>query len=252
MATATEKKKPATRRRRKAETNGATPEESTNGAAPGGMTGITIPRIDVKELLITLIGDAPVICNKWSEKAKAMMLAKQKKEAKAAREAKDPEGEFHSSLYVDPDGDYAAPAVWFKASAVAACRYIDGMKMTEARGAFHVIGDLVKLHAPPPTMREDMVRIGSGTADIRYRGQFDPWGVNLRISFNAGALSAAQIINLFNVAGFGVGVGEWRPSRDGSYGRFHVAVDGEKVPHDPTQVIVYVPTASDAEKEASA
>jgi hypothetical protein len=29
-------------------------------------------------------------------------------------------------------------------------------------------------------------------------------------------------VNLFNVAGFAVGVGEWRPERDGSNGMFHV------------------------------
>lgn len=244
-ATATKKKKAEA----KTSTNGATPDAGKEAVKD---VGITIPAIDVKTLFIRLIGDAPIIQNKWSEKAKSMMLAKQKKEAKAAREAKDPEGEFHSSLYVDADGDYAAPAVWFKASAVGACRYIDGMKMTEARGAFHVVGDLVKIIGPAPTMREDMVRIGSGTADIRYRGMYDPWAVELEISYNAGALSAAQIINLFNVAGFGVGVGEWRPSRDGSYGRFHVAVEGEKMPADgPTKAVAYVPAEPPSAEKAA-
>ena len=39
---------------------------------------------------------------------------------------------------------------------------------------------------------------------------------------NVNVLSVEQIINLFNVAGFGIGVGEWRPEKDGSYGLFHV------------------------------
>jgi hypothetical protein len=30
-------------------------------------------------------------------------------------------------------------------------------------------------------------------------------------------------VNLFNTAGFAIGVGEWRPQRDGSYGMFHIA-----------------------------
>ena len=45
--------------------------------------------------------------------------------------------------------------------------------------------------------------------------------------YNASAVSPEQIINYFNIGGFGVGVGEWRPEKDGQWGRFHVATDGE-------------------------
>ena len=36
-----------------------------------------------------------------------------------------------------------------------------------------------------------------------------------------------QIINLINMGGFSNGVGEWRPEKDGQFGTFHVALDGE-------------------------
>ena len=35
-------------------------------------------------------------------------------------------------------------------------------------------------------------------------------------------LNEGNIINLINRAGFGVGVGEWRPEKGGEYGRFMV------------------------------
>jgi hypothetical protein len=47
------------------------------------------------------------------------------------------------------------------------------------------------------------------------------------IKFNTSAISAEQVANLLNVAGFGVGIGEWRPERNGSYGRFHVGGSDE-------------------------
>jgi hypothetical protein len=75
--------------------------------------------------------------------------------------------------------------------------------------------------------REDMVKIAMGTSDIRYRAEFQGWTAKVRVTYNTRVLSAAQIINLFNLAGFGVGVGEWRPERDGQFGRFHVATEGE-------------------------
>lgn len=188
--------------------------------------GISIPQIRVRRLKVTLIGDSPLICHAWSDKAKKQMLDKQMKKAKSAKEAKDPEADYKASLYEHPDGGFGFPCVAFKSAAVGACRFSDGIKMTEARGAFHVDGELAKIDGTP-SMREDMVRVGMGTADIRYRGEFKTWKATLTITYNADALSEEQIINLFNIAGFGVGVGEWRPEKDGSYGRFHVATDKE-------------------------
>lgn len=181
-----------------------------------------VPTVVKHRVGIVLEGDSPLICHAWSDKAKKMILDKQMKKAKGGKEAKDPEQDFHDSLYHLPEGGHGFPVVAFKAAAVGACRYVDGLTMTIARGSFHINGELVKIDAGEPTMREDMVRVGMGTADIRYRGQFDPWRVTLDTVFNPNALSLEQIVNLFNIAGFGVGVGEWRPEKDGQYGRFHV------------------------------
>src|SRR5262249_15901195 len=95
-----------------------------------------------------------------------------------------------------------------------------------ARQAFHVVGELVQIHGEPE-MREDMVRVGMGAADIRYRAEFKQWKVCLSIRYNARVLTDEQIINLFNTAGFAGGVGEWRSEKDGSFGLFHVAMNDE-------------------------
>lgn len=186
---------------------------------------IDLPPINLQTMEITLVGDSPLICHAWSDKAKRMMLDKQMGKAQHKKDKKDPEQDFKDSLYHLPDGGFGFPAVAFKAAAVSACRFAEGVKMTEARGAFHINGEMVEVQGVP-TPREDMVRVGMGTADIRFRGEFKQWRVTLNVRFNASALSPAQIVNLFNTAGFGVGVGEWRPERDGSYGMFHVETDG--------------------------
>lgn len=187
---------------------------------------IDLPPINLQTMEITLVGDSPLICHAWSDKAKRMMLDKQMGKAQHKKDKKDPEQDFKDSLYHLDEGRFGFPAVAFKAAAVSACRFAEGVKMTEARGAFHIIGEMVEVNGIP-TPREDMVRVGMGTADIRFRGEFKEWSVTLNVRFNVSALSPAQIVNLFNTAGFGVGVGEWRPERDGSYGMFHVATGGD-------------------------
>lgn len=199
---------------------------------------ISLPRLNLQTMEVRLVGDAPLICHAWSEKAKLMMLNKQTGRANAGRNPKIPERDFADSLYwlserpTEPsfeppeDARFGFPAVAFKSAATDACRFVDGIKMTEVRGAFHILGDMVEITGRP-TPREDMVRVGMGTADIRYRGEFREWSADLVLRFNANALSAEQIVNLFNVGGFGVGIGEWRPERNGQFGLFHVATGKE-------------------------
>lgn len=181
---------------------------------------VKLAGLAIEGLRLRLVGTSALIVHKWSEKAKKQMLDKQMKRASQGKAAKDPEEDYRESLYLRPDGSYGFPAVAFKAAAVRAGTYCD-MKMVFLRGAFHVEGDLVLIEGEPEP-REDMVRVGMGTADIRYRPQFPKWATELDITFNNRALTAEQIVNLFEIAGFAVGVGEWRPEKDGQFGRFRV------------------------------
>jgi hypothetical protein len=112
-----------------------------------------------------------------------------------------------------------------KAAMVGACRFVD-MKMTEARGAFHIDCEMLQVIGEP-RMREDMVRVGMGTADIRYRPEFPVWRIpgHDQVQRRRDQRRAAREPD--QQAGFGVGIGEWRPEKNGSYGRFHVAAEGE-------------------------
>src|SRR4030042_22602 len=105
---------------------------------------------DLRRVKIDIVGTAPLICHRWSEKAKKQILDKQTKQATQAKEAKNPEKDFRASLYVI-EGGYGFPSIAFKAAMVRAGTYAD-MKMTYLRGAFHVEGELVRIEGEP-TMR---------------------------------------------------------------------------------------------------
>ncbi len=204
--------------------------------------GIELPPLDIRLMEVTVIGDSPLIVHAWSAKAKRDMLDKQMKKAKQAKEAKDPNADFDSSLYRLSDGGYGFPSIGFKTAAVTAGTSVAGLTKIAARQAFHVIGEdvdvpgafegtsarhnLVRVEGKL-SMREDMVRVGMGAADLRYRGEFSDWHANLLVRYNGNVLSESQILNLINVAGFAVGVGEWRPERDGMGGMFHVATEAD-------------------------
>ena len=103
------------------------------------MTAITLPPIAVHAVRFDLIGDSPLIVHAWSEKAKRQMLDKQMKKAASAKAAKDPEADYQACFYRLPDGRYGFPTIGLKAAMISACRFAD-LKMTVARGAFHIDG----------------------------------------------------------------------------------------------------------------
>ena len=181
---------------------------------------VHIPAPSIKNATLRLQGVSPLICHAWSAKARQAILDKHMKKATPAKEAKDPEQNFRDSLYPLPDGSgYGFPAIAFKAAMVRAGTYLD-LKMTFLRGTFHIPVDLVPINGTP-TMREDMVRVGM-TTDIRHRGEFLEWSADLPIQYLERNISLEQIAHLAMTAGFSVGVGEWRPEKDGTFGMWEV------------------------------
>lgn len=185
-------------------------------------TVIHILPIEIKTFVMRLVGDSPLIVHAWSDKAKKEMLDKQMGKARSKKEPKDPHADYEGAFYRLPDGRPGFPTIAFKAAAVNAARQVEGLTMTFLRGAFHTVGELVAIEGTP-RMREDTVRVGMGTADLRYRPEFTEWAVDLAIRLNTRALTLDQLTHLFNQAGFSVGVGEWRPEKDGRNGMFHVS-----------------------------
>lgn len=184
--------------------------------------------IKVETAAIKIKGQSPLIMHRWSEKAKQEMLDKQMKKT-VKKEPKSPEEQYESSVYRFEDGSIGFPADAFKQCMVRGAKHI-GLVMTDARTSFFVHGDycerddreLVRIEGAVQP-REDMVRLNGQVADIRYRGQVVEWSATLRISYNANMTSLDHLVNMLQAGGYGVGVGEWRPEKKGSFGRFEIA-----------------------------
>lgn len=184
-------------------------------------TVLELPELQLRQAIIELIGSTPLVVHQFSQKAQQEMLDAQMGKAKKGKVNRDPEQEYRDSLHVRPDGKYGFPAVGFKGAVVTSANDA-GMQKTMIRRAFHVTGqELVEIEGEPH-MRTDIVKIGMGTSMVRFRGEFSQWKAKVPIVYNAGVISLEQLVNLFRLAGFGVGVGEWRPERDGVLGTWEV------------------------------
>ncbi len=199
------------------------------------------PIVQVLSIPIQSFEGVPLVQNKFSEKARRMMADKQQKKATGPRAAKDPQECFEGAMHLMPGAkatadhpDIGFPAAGFrKAMITAANSKTNGVSKTTAKGAVFVLGDddsgLVRIFYTKVRRREDAVKNESGVADLRYRPEFISWHAMVRVQFDAGLISAEQVVNLMHRAGFSVGIGEGRPERSGEWGRWMVQEGEEEV-----------------------
>lgn len=206
---------------------------------------IQLPDIKLEEARLYLVGTASLLVHAFPEKARKAMLDKQMKTAKGGRDARDPYTEFEAARYRLPDGRDGFPAIGFKSAAVTACTSLSDVTKVAARQAFRVKGvsmnapgvldgtfirtALVPLHAHPPTMREDVVHLSgpSRPAELRYRPEYEHWGVELDVILNPQVVSLGQLATMYVAAGHGVGIGDWRPEKNGQAGTFELVTQAE-------------------------
>jgi hypothetical protein len=178
---------------------------------------------------IFIVGTSPLIVHRWTEKAKQEMLDSQQGRKKP-KQPKDPIADYEGSTYRFPDGSHGFPTLGFKAATVtgAGRTYGKSVKMTELRIALSfqvdgigVGGDALTLIHGDPMMREDMVRVGLGKADLRYRAQYTDWSAMLTIRYMPHLIDVETVMALVEAGGCN-GVGEWRPEKDGVYGTYQV------------------------------
>lgn len=210
---------------------------------------IVLKQMEIKEAVIRIVGDSPLIMNRWDPKAKQMILDKQMGVKKAEKKAnKNPNECFVESIYWisgkpksysdedieaainSTDARYGFKCTSFK-QAMQVTAYRMGWEPNQMglRGALFIVpdayvdgDDLVELKGSKPRNRDDMVKVGMGVADIRFRGEFTGWYCDLHIRYDSSMYSLDYLVNILNAAGFKNGMGEWRVERDGQFGMFHV------------------------------
>jgi hypothetical protein len=197
--------------------------------------------IDEREMVVEIVGSTDLIVNRYGHIAKDQIQAgREKRKGKSApRKEITPEAYWMASLYPMPGfvptmktykkGKYGVPASGLKKAIVSACAYTQGeIAKTFARGGFHVdedAGGLVEVKYKDMALRTDDVRIGQNrTPDVRYRASFQKWSMQVKLRYNAASgVGPEVIVNLLNLAGFHIGLCEWRAEKGSmAYGSFRV------------------------------
>ena len=197
-----------------------------------------IHRLARTTILVPIIGTAPLVCHRFSEKAKRTMLDNMQGR-KTPKEPKDPQAEYLAAFYrfkgddgTTDTGPFGMPCIAFKSATVGGARFYSQVTMTGLRQMLFVRGPLGKdgqmlvqidgAAGPhnPAHPREDIVRVNRSGTDLRYRPEFPEWTATLAVSYFPSMLTQNSVISLIDAGGTGVGVGEWRPEKGGDFGTY--------------------------------
>lgn len=195
-------------------------------ASVGSDGPVKLAPINKQRVTMRINGLSPLIQHQWGEKALGMMRDKHAGKKTKTRDVRDPEQEGREAAYTTDDGKYGVPAMAVKSAVIAAAHKDIGVEKTLVRKALFLVckdsRKVIEMDCDDPVITEDPVRVGQGSADLRYRPYFHRWSVVMTWEIDAELLRVEDLLNLIDRAGFGVGIGEWRPEKGGEYGRFEV------------------------------
>lgn len=201
----------------------ATPSRTT-------ATTLTIKPPNFQTAVFRIVGTAPYVQNKFSQKAQQEMedVQKQGSTAKkgAAKKPKDFDAMYEGAKHIAIEGWVGMPASGFRNAMISACKIV-GFHMTKAKLCIKVEADgygsdgtpLVKIIKGDPWHHRAHVRLKDGSIDIHSRPMWDPnWEVDIRVRFDADMFTLSDVSNLLMRVGMQVGIGEGRNDSKNSSG----------------------------------
>lgn len=189
---------------------------------------IATQRIEIGTLKLKVIGRTPYM----PEPMDMQVLERYDKKKSKKTYKKDDiseEEKAKEKYYYTEDGKKGIPARAFYNAMIRASTYLIDKKqggMRNIREGVIVKGNILPLKYSKETRELHWGRTSGMSKSPRkiVRNAFHDWSCVLKVEFNKAQLSAEQIVNILNWAGFHIGVGAFRKEKTGNYGAFYVDI----------------------------
>ena len=187
---------------------------------------INLKKLEIGTIKVTIVGDSPYL----PEPMDMAVLEKYNKIKSKQSYTKDDiseEEKVKAKFYYTEDEKVGIPARAIYNSMIRASSYLFDIKqggMRNIKEGVTIVGDILPLEFKKQKVLTHWGRTSGMKGSPRkiMRNAFENWSVEVTIQFNKANLSAEQIINVLNWAGFHIGVGGFRKEKTGNFGSFHI------------------------------
>lgn len=200
-------------------------------------TEIFVKEVSQGAMDFCIVGQAPLICNRMSEKAKhELLMPKGRKNAaeKASTLKHSPLAEFRESPYTsrgdDSETRLQVLGVMFKCAMRTAAMDTPGSSKQQIGRLLYVEQERVSLFGIPQllmsvTRCKDMNR----TPDVRTRMIVPHWACRITVRYVQPMVRTQSVANLLAAGGFTSGIGDWRVEKgSGAFGRYRVCDENDE------------------------
>ncbi len=181
------------------------------------MRDVIIPPLEIEHCKMHVIGTTPLVCGPARDPN--LSIAKGRCGCVCSRQ--------WSPLKEISPGIFTYYTRQFQCSAVDACDGIRGVNKITMRQAFHAATEFERLYTPGMEMQDFPVQLAGGERTSRLRPVFKEWAFAFTFVYQSDIISPAPIKALLQRAGYGIGVGDFRPQCTGTNGQFRVAEPDE-------------------------
>lgn len=187
---------------------------------------IVLKKLDIGVLKIKIIGDSPYLPEPMDMAVLEKYNSIKSKQSYTKDDISEDE-KVKAKFYYTEDEKYGIPARAIYNSMIRGSSYLFDIKqggMRNIKEGVTVMGDILPLKYKKQKVITHWGRTSGMKGSPRkiMRNAFEDWEVELTIQFNKANLSAEQIVNVLNWAGFHIGVGGFRKEKTGNFGSFHV------------------------------
>ena len=187
---------------------------------------ISLKKLDIGTIIVKVVGDSPYM----PEPMDMAVLEKYNKIKSKQSYTKDDiseEEKVKAKFYYTEDEKVGIPARAIYNSMIRASSYLFDIKqggMRNIKEGVTLVGDILPLKSKKQKIVTHWGRTSGMKGSPRkiMRNAFEDWSVEVTIQFNKANLSAEQIVNVLNWAGFHIGVGGFRKEKTGNFGAFHI------------------------------
>lgn len=200
---------------------------------------IVVKPIEKHTMKVTIAGDTDLILNKMNRRTVQMLTDERNDRGKTIREVNKWDDIITAMHWRDPlpEGEYTEKTLKELLKKNAPCISTFGLKKsfgqavvrngidtyaTKFDACANVVapGNLVPVEFTEHYVDEKLMSPKRGAPILTRQNRFTGWKATITIQYmSGGAFSAEQIVNVINLAGFGLGIGSGRSS---GYGRYHV------------------------------
>ena len=180
-----------------------------------------------KYMEITIVGDGDLVLNKMNDVTARTLTDASKKNVweeiiTSMHWLKGKPTDFSEQGLIDAMKDNAPCISGFglkKSFGDAVVRNEIDKYKTKFDAGVNIVGDLHPITFAEHYVDEKLMSPKKGSPVLVHLNRFTGWKCTFTVSYMESVFSAEQIVNIINLAGFGLGIGSGRSS---GYGRYHV------------------------------